>query len=271
MPEVVRCMVKLFADDTKLYSEITETADRTALQEDINIIVSWTNNWLMKLNIDKCKHMEIGYKTNNSSYTLDNGVNNISKFKSETDLGITFDKGLKFSEHVCKAVSKANQILEIIFRTFKFMDAKMFRTLFKSMVRPHLEYSTAVWAPLLIKDKIAIKNVQRRATKKIHGFSELAYHERLLKLGLPTLEYRRLRPDLIQTYKVVNNIDQISSKTMFVTNNKSNTRGHSLKQEPNPVKQPVYNRVLNNWNSLPDSVVTSKKREHIQKQTQQSL
>ena len=111
-------MVKLFADDTKLYSEITETGDRTDLQEDINTIVTWTTNWLMKLNIDKCKHMEIGNKINNSSSTLDNGVTIISKVNSKKELGITFDKCLTFSDHVCKAVSKANQIL---FRTFKFM------------------------------------------------------------------------------------------------------------------------------------------------------
>ena len=263
MPEVVRCMVKLFADDTKLYSEIKETADRTALQEDINKIVTWTSNWLMKLNIDKCKHMEIGNITNNSSYTLDNGLTTISKVNSEKDLGITFDRGLKFSEHVCKAVSKANQILGIIFRTFKFMDTKMFLILFKSMVRPHLEYSTAVWSPLLTKDKIAIENVQRRATKRVNGLSELSYHDRLLKLGLPTLEYRRLRADLIQTYKIVNNIDNISSKTMFVINNTSNTRGHSQKlvkkqTRTNPSKNILCNRVSNNWNSLPDCVVTSK-------------
>ena len=92
-----------------------------------------------------------------------------------------------------------------------------------------MKYSTAVCPPLLIKDKIAIENMQRRATKRIHGLSELTYHERLLKLGLPPLEYRRLRADLIQTYKIVNNIDNISNKTMFVTNNKSNTRGHSKK------------------------------------------
>ena len=168
--------------------------------------------------------MEIGNKTNNSSYTLDKGV---TTSKPEKDLGTTFDKCLKSSEHVYKAVSKANHILGIIFRTFKFMDAKMFHILFKSMVRPHLEYSTAVWSPLLIKDKIAIEDVQRRATKRINGISEQTYHESLSKPGLHTLEYRRLRADLIQTYKIVNKIDNISSKTMFITNNTSNTRGHS--------------------------------------------
>ena len=80
--------------------------------------------------------MEIGNKTNNSSYTLDNGVTTISKLNSEKDLGILFDKCLKFSEHVCKSITNANQVLGIIFRTFKFTDVKMFHILFKSMVRP---------------------------------------------------------------------------------------------------------------------------------------
>ena len=77
------CEVSLSEIWTSLY-------DRTALQEDIDTIVAWTSNWLMKLNIDKCKHMEIGNKTNNSSYILDNGATTISKVNSEKDLGITY-------------------------------------------------------------------------------------------------------------------------------------------------------------------------------------
>ena len=46
MPEMVRCMVKLFADDTKLYSETRNQEDQTTLQGDINNIVDWTDCWL---------------------------------------------------------------------------------------------------------------------------------------------------------------------------------------------------------------------------------
>ena len=134
----------------------------------------------------------------------------------------------------------------------------MFRTLFISLVRPHLEYATSVWSPMLKKDKIAIENVQRRATKRVKNLSQLQYHERLLKLGLPTFEYRRLRVDLLQTYKIINKTDTINSDTIFDLSKSTPTRGNSKKlfkkhSRTNTSKNILGNRVIDNWNSLPDS------------------
>jgi hypothetical protein len=46
--------------------------------------------------------------------------------------------------------------------------------------------------------------VQKRATKQIPGFNNLSCHERLKKLKLPTMAYRRIRDDMIETYKIIN-------------------------------------------------------------------
>jgi hypothetical protein len=45
-----------------------------------------------------------------------------------------------------------------------------------------------------------IESVQKRATKQIPGFNNLSYHERLKKLKLPTIAYRRIRGDMIDIY-----------------------------------------------------------------------
>ena len=57
-------------------------------------------------------------------------------------------------------ISKANKILALIFKTFTFIDKDIFVTLFKTLVRLHLEYASPTWSPLYKKDKIAIENVQ---------------------------------------------------------------------------------------------------------------
>ena len=80
----------------------------------------------------------------------------------------------------------------------------MFLNLYKSLVRPHLEYAVTVCTPLYKKDIKAIENVQRRATKLVHSIKHLSYQERLKKLGLPSLEYRQERADLIEVYKIMN-------------------------------------------------------------------
>ena len=61
--------------------------------------------------------------------------------------------------------------------------------LFKSMIRPIVEYGNVVWAPHLKKDIIAIESIQRNYTKKIKGMRNKSYEERLAILRLPSLSF----------------------------------------------------------------------------------
>ena len=74
----------------------------------------------------------------------------------------------------------------------------------------------------------AIENVQR-ATKLCSNIKHLSYQERLKKLGLPSLEYRRERADLIEVYKIMNNIDQVEKDKFFKYPTYAATRGHQFK------------------------------------------
>ena len=74
---------------------------------------------------------------------------------------------------------------------------------FTVYVRPILEYCSVVWNPFLSKDITAIETVQRRFTKRLPGMSGLTYHQRLVKLGLESLELRRTRVDLVFAYKII--------------------------------------------------------------------
>jgi hypothetical protein len=82
----------------------------------------------------------------------------------EKDLGIIIDNKLNFQNHINKQVNKANHTLGLINRSFKYMDKDMFLQLFKSLVRPHIEYGSTVWSVANKKEAIIIENVQRRAT-----------------------------------------------------------------------------------------------------------
>ena len=108
-----------------------------------------------------------------------------------------------FAEKKCK---KATNMFGLVRRTFKYMDADMFKPLFKAYVRSHLDSCSSVWAPHFLYHTRQIENVQRRATKKIPGFKNLGYSARLRKLKLPTMEYRRLRGDLIEAYKILRHV-----------------------------------------------------------------
>ena len=103
------------------------------------------------------------------------------------------DRNLSFGKHITQKVNKANSIMGPIRRTYTFLDETSFRYLFQAVVRPILEYAAAVWSPYTKKDIELIENVQRRATKQVPSLKQLSYTDRLKKLKMPTLKYRRLK------------------------------------------------------------------------------
>jgi len=115
------------------------------------------------------------------------------------------DPFLLFDQHITKIVSKAYSMLGVIQRNFRELSQECFVVLYKSLVRPHVEYANTVWAPRRMCDIEKIEKVQMRVTKLNRGLSSRSYQERLRALELPTLRYRQLRRDMIQLYKYVNN------------------------------------------------------------------
>ena len=111
------------------------------------------------------------------------------------------------------------------------------------------------------KNKIAIENVQKRATKLVKCVSHLPYSERLRALGLPTLEYRRERADVTQVYKILHDMDKMDKNKLFTMSDNPATRGHSLKLFKRRSRLQIQAnffgnyRVVDVWNSLPESVV----------------
>ena len=259
LPDVVKSIVKIFADDTKIYARVNNDEEHKILQEDLDNLMKWSDDWLLKFNKSKCKHLHIGRDTN-KTYTIDG--ENINLTTEEKDLGVTVDHQLKFQKHIGEQVKKANQKLGIIHRSFSYMDEEMFLTLYKSLVRPHLEYGCCVWAVIYKKEAVQLENVQRRATRMIPQIRHLSYSERLKHLGLPSLQYRRLRADTIEVFKIMNNIDIVDKTKLFPPSISTNTRGHHQRifkqhSRTNIRKQSFSQRVVNTWNSLPTEVVSA--------------
>ena len=93
----------------------------------------------------------------------------------------------------------------LIRRIFEFLDVKTFVPLYKALVRVHLDYASSVWAPhkkKLIRD---LENVQQHATRQLPGLKNKIYEDRLKILVLPTLQYRCMRGDMFEVFKIVNN------------------------------------------------------------------
>ena len=129
---------------------------------------------------------------------------------------------------------------------------------FIALVRPHLEFSNVVWAPLLETDRKLIEGVLRRAATVIPGVKGLSYEERLQKMKIPSISYRRVRGDLIETYKYTHGFYR-DQDSLFALDNNRNTRGHSFKLKKSrcntTLRQNFFTqRVIERWNHLPAQV-----------------
>ena len=223
----------------------------------------WAEKWQLKFHPDKCKVLRIGHGHPEFTYTLTTatGANPLERSHVEKDLGIQVDDQLKFTQQVQQAVSNTNRLLGVIRRTYQYLDTTTFLHLYKGLVRPTLEYGVVVWSPQYQHDIDAVETVQRRPTRMVPVLRHLDYESRLKVLNLPTLTYRRLRGDSIDVYKYLHGIFTFSHD-MFNQDLYEGTWGHSLKLFKDWSKRELRRhffsqRVVNIWNSLPDTVVTA--------------
>ena len=132
------------------------------------------------------------------------------------------------------------------------------------ILRPHLEFSSSVWSPWNKTDIDLLENVQKKAVRMVSGLRESTYEDRLKEIGLWTLEKRRLMFDMIQVYKVLNNVGNIELSVLKIGDNSSeriNTRSQSdslnlvKKRSSLDIRKHFFTeRVVEHWNRLPSEV-----------------
>ena len=154
------------------------------------------------------------------------------------------------------AVRKANAMLAFMSRGLEYKSRDVLLRLDKALVRSHLDYCERFWAPHLRKDVLALERVQRRFTRMSPGMKSLSYEKWLRGLGLYSLEFRRMRKDLIETYRILRGLDRVDVGKMFPLVGKARIRGHSLRVKGRPFRTEMRRnffsqRLGNLWNSLP--------------------
>ena len=252
--------ISKFADDTKIGKPVISEADRISLQQDLDKICKWSEDWSMPFNVDKCQLLQIGSLNKSFQYNMDGRqVKNAPYVK---DLGVIVSKNLKFSQQCIEAAKKANKILGFINRNFTYKSKDIILPLYKSMVRPHLEHAVQFWDPHLNKDINKLEQIQKRATKLIPNLRNKTYDERLRELNLFSLVKRRLRGKLIECFKIIKGFTNIEVGNIFTFAPKLPTRGHELKLRGHRVNLDITkyfftNDIVDKWNSLPESVVNS--------------
>ena len=219
LPDWILSSMQMFADDTKLWRVIRSKMDIDLLQEDLNSLAHWCNKYLLTFNPQKCKVMHVGHKTD-STYYMPDAQDSSTKHKieasvEERDLGVMVTDNLKPSAQCVKAAGKARAVLGLVKRNFRKLDESDFLILYKTYIRPHMEYCVQAWSPYLQKDIQILEKIQRAATKIVPHLKTRSYEDRLSQLGLTTLETRRRRGDLIEAFKIMTDREKLDKNQFF--------------------------------------------------------
>jgi hypothetical protein len=246
--------------NTVLQDDSTASAE---LQNCLDAICEWSNEWQLKLAPAKCIVMRIrsGHSFKCSpSYHI--AANSLQVITSCTDLGVSNDDRLSFSPHLSKIVVKASQRAKLILKCFRSRDSQLLMHAFCAFVRSLLEFSSVIWSPCTIADLNRRESVQQSFTKAIQNLSFRTYKERLINPCVDSLQCTRIKANLVFCYKILHNLVDVNSNKLFTLFQNTNLRCNKFKfVKPKSVSVRdsnfSFNRVVNIWNSLPDSIVTA--------------
>jgi len=194
-----------FADDTRLYSNITCIEQCDFLQTDLNTVYEWATVNNMMFNSNKFNYMSFHVAStvlSSNAYT-DPDMNLIDQTDHIKDLGITMSYNCDFEQHILSLCKRCSNLSGWILRTFVSRDSDTMLILFKSLVLSRLEYGSQLWSPYKIKHITAVEKIQRSFTKHISGMRDLSYAERLCALRLYSLQRRRERYIIIYVWKIL--------------------------------------------------------------------
>ena len=208
--------IRFFADDTRLSKQISSEADVQDLQNDLNKVIAWAKQNNMELHEDKFEVMvhlyrpsftlyELPFTCELMAYTISTG-DTIHPTNGLKDLGVIVSSDMSWSPHVNTITSRARTVAAWVLSAFMTRDKMTMLTLYKSLVRSHLEYCCPLWNPDKLSDIQQLEGVQRTFTSKISGVKHLDYWSRLKALHLMSLQRRRERYIILQMWKILHGL-----------------------------------------------------------------
>ena len=196
--------VALYADDAKLYRNVTSAEHCDLIQDTLSNMHFWSQRNNIRFNKSKCKVLTVTRKKTPIvfDYTLDGTA--LTRASEEKDLGVIITSTLSWDSHIHTITAKANKLLGLLKRTCPLLSSvSVRRSLYLSLVKSQLCYATQVWSPAYVTLNAKVEQVQRRASRWILRTrkDESSYKERLILLDLLPLSLDRELKDLIFVYK----------------------------------------------------------------------
>ena len=265
--------MRLFADDTLIYSTIESCNDAAKLQSDLTALQEWAQKWQMKFNPSKCHVLRISRKQNpvESNYVLmGKGLDSVTHHPYP---GVELSRNLGWGQHVNNKVMKANLSLGFLRRNLSSCPEGVKEAAYKAIVRPHVEYASSVWDPHLKKHVKQIEGVQRRAArflKNCYTREPGTVTNLLNKLNWIPLKERRTISRLTLFHKAIHGDgglafpDYVTKRRRHLKNSSQN-KFIELLPNTETYKNSYFCRTVKDWNALPSEIVNIKSADRFKK------
>ena len=259
----IKAGIKLFADDTCLYIifETNDVGDATdILNSDLDTVNKWAKQWLVTFNPQKTKSLYVSLKNNLNPPQLIFDGHYLENIDSHKHLGLELNSKLTWKNHIDSITTTADKKLNLLTHLKYTLDRQTLLIMYKSFIRPSLEYGNIIWCNITETECDSLDKVQRRAARIITG-GTISTSVRCLyqELSLETLQSRRDRQILLMFHKIINNNvpPYLAELKPIPTNQRQNynlRRGNTLtipKCRLTKYQQSFLPTAIKLWNILP--------------------
>ena len=153
LPDDVICDIAIYADDTIIYSKCDRASDlwqqlelASELESDLRDMVDWGKKWLVDFNVGKTQLVSFDQSSNNGSIYVKMGGSILEEKSSFKMLGLTFSSKLDWGSYIISIAKTTSKKIGALVRSMKFLSPEVALYLYKSTIRPCMEYCCHVWA-----------------------------------------------------------------------------------------------------------------------------
>ena len=204
--ENVNSSKKVYVDDTKLIKAVKTENDVEDLQEDLDALYKWAEENNMKFNGKKFQVMRYGSDEdlkNDTLYFTENTENIVERQETIRDLGVMMSDDASFKDHIDKVMKKVRQKTGWVLRTFYSRKTMLMKTLFKTLILPHVDYCSQLWMPVKTMEILKIEKLQKDFLNRIPALKGMNYWQKLELLKMTSIQRRQERYRIMYTWKIL--------------------------------------------------------------------
>ncbi|KAK3090576.1 hypothetical protein FSP39_012808 [Pinctada imbricata] len=253
--------VRLFADDCILYRRIDSDQDPSLLQQDLDALQRWEEDWLMQFHPHKCQVLHITHRKSPVKSPYNIHGHQLEEVEAAKYLGISIHQKLTWNNHINQVTDKANNTRAFLQRNIYQCPKEIKVLCYNTLVRPIMEYGGIIWDPSTAHNINRLEMVQRRAARFVMGdyHTTSSVTTMMEQLGWRTLQERRAQAKAVMMFRIVNQLVDIPHT--YLTPARVSVRGHSQRFTVPHTRTTTYRHSffpdsIRIWNALPQDAIS---------------